>query len=471
MRAMSPARPPVAAASPAQARPLLAAVERELARYVGPLAAALVPRAARHHATLEALAQALLPLIESPADREAFARAMARLAAAATPRAAAAVPAAPAAPVTAAPRDTPAPLRPLAGPASHGALLRAADAALASIVQQRQGGHATPPAVWREQLRTFEADAAAHGATPQHIPFARALLDDFHAEATQSPRIAAPGDPLQPLERLGADPAAHAPLLELGFVCIALGYQGHWRGRDDAAAQLGALAARWHQGLPANAAARTLSPRWRGFVTRGPNDAAVLPLWVAVALGIVASLALWFALNARLDAQARPVLARIAAVPSALQAPAHAAPKLRLAALLPAALDSTPIEVRDEARRSMLTLPADALFAAGTARIEAKGQVLLARVAEALRGQPGEVTVIGHGDDAPAASLQYPSNWHFTRARAQAVADALRVLGVPGPRAEGRAEFEPRSNDAAERGRNRRIEIELRLPRPEEDAS
>jgi flagellar motor protein MotB len=37
-------------------------------------------------------------------------------------------------------------------------------------------------------------------------------------------------------------------------------------------------------------------------------------------------------------------------------------------------------------------------------------------------------------------------------------------------RAEGRAEFEPRvpATSDAERARNRRIEIELRLPRPEE---
>jgi type VI secretion system protein ImpK len=471
MRAMSPALPPVAVASTAEARPVLAAVERELARYVGPLAAALVPRAARHHTTLEGLAQALLPLIESHKDREAFARAMARLAAATAPRAAAAVPAAPAVPVAEAPCETPAP-RLRTGPAARGALLRAADAALATIVQQRHGGHAAPPAMWREQLRAFEADAAACGATPQHVELARALLDDFHAEALLSPRIAAPDDPLRLLERLCADPAAHAPLFELGLVCIALGYQGRWRGRSDAATCLGALATRLSQCLPDDTAAvRTLSPHWQGLVTRGPDDAALLPLWVAVALGIVATLALWFALNARLDAQARPMLARIAAVPAALQAPARAAPKLRLAALLPAALDGTPIDVRDEARRSVVTLPADALFAAGTARIEAKGQALLAHVAEVLRGQPGEVTAIGHGDDAPAASLQYPSNWHFTRARAQAVADALRALGVPGPRAEGRAEFEPRTSDTAGRSRNRRIEIELRLPRPNEDAS
>ncbi len=98
---------------------------------------------------------------------------------------------------------------------------------------------------------------------------------------------------------------------------------------------------------------------------------------------------------------------------------------------------------------------------------------LLARVAQALRGalaQSGDVVVIGHGDDAGPASLQFPTAWHLTRSRAQAVADALIARRVAPVRAEGRAEFEPRAANTTPAGRaqNRRIEIELRLTRPEE---
>jgi type VI secretion system protein ImpK len=67
--------------------------------------------------------------------------------------------------------------------------------------------------------------------------------------------------------------------------------------------------------------------------------------------------------------------------------------------------------------------------------------------------------------------LQFPSAWHLSRARAQAVLDELVRQGLPAERlhAEGRADAEPLApgHSAAERARNRRVEIELRLPRPE----
>jgi type VI secretion system protein ImpK len=233
------------------------------------------------------------------------------------------------------------------------------------------------------------------------------------------------------------------------------------------------------------ATARALSPHWRGIATRGHRDLALLPLWSAVALAGALLLASWFVLNTRLDARARPLFASIAAVPAALQGTAAAAPvgKPRLAAALSFDTPAGPIEVRDEAQRSLIVVPADALFADGSARLDARAAELLTRVAQALRahitqaqgqgqgGAAGELSVIGHGD-AASPSLKFPSNWHFTRARAQAVADALGAHGVAPARAEGRAEFEPRAGtDTARPRHNDRIEIELRLPRPDQPAT
>ena len=201
------------------------------------------------------------------------------------------------------------------------------------------------------------------------------------------------------------------------------------------------------------------------------HPVAALPLWAAAALCGALLLALWLALNAQLDARAQPVFARLAAVPAALQSSrVAAAAKPRLAAILPT---DAQIDVRDEAQRSLITLPADNLFVPDSARLEPRAGELLSRVAQALRSpaaQGGEISVIGHGDNAPPPSLQFPTGWHLTRARAQAVADALVAQRVAPARAEGRAEFEPRAANttAAGRAQNRRIEIELRLPRPAE---
>ncbi|HEY1392500.1 MAG TPA: serine/threonine-protein kinase [Methylibium sp.] len=56
--------------------PVLAGVERELARFVGPVARVLVRRAAQLHKDIDSLVGALLDSLDSSKDREAFARAV-----------------------------------------------------------------------------------------------------------------------------------------------------------------------------------------------------------------------------------------------------------------------------------------------------------------------------------------------------------------------------------------------------------
>ena len=489
---IAPPAPPVPNGWPPS---VLAGVERELARFVGPLAVTLVRRAAQRHGTIEALIAALLPSIEGQQDRDAFARTCSRRAVMRN---------APAAPVVVpapAPEPTPlpAPARaspPRANAASAGTtLLRAADPLLGALPRLREIETLSDPAALRAQLlqrlAAFEAEAAAGGASPSHLAAARGLLCHVVDEAVAASPWGARGawadraltsmpspDPLDLLQTtVLADPLAQAPLLEIFHVCIGLGFEGRLRHTAHGKAQLDALAARLHAQLPMrhgrSGAARTLSPRWRGLATRGHRDLPMLPLWAAVALGGALLLALWLAASARLDARTRPVFARVAAMPSALQSErAAAAARPRLAALLP---PDAPIDVRDEAQRSLITLPADALFVADSARLDRNAEALLGRIAQALRSalaQGGDVAVIGHGDDAPPASLQFPTGWHLTRARAQTVADALVARRVAPVRAEGRAEFEPRAANTTPDGRaqNRRIEIELRLRRPEESS-
>lgn len=499
--APAPPDPSAAGAAPTVWPPVvLSGIERELARFVGPLAATLVRRAAQQQQTVDALIAALLPSIESQADRDAFSRTCARRAvmhnAPAAPAHAAASIALPvqAPPRESASRDAP---RSAAAPAGS-ALLRAADALLGVLPRLRTLTTLADPAALRTQLlqraAAFEAEATAAGLSSAHLAAARCLLCSFvdetiaaspwgaqgvwSAHALAPTPAGAPGatpDPLDLLQQVQDDPVAQAPLIELFYVCVTLGFEGRLRNVPHGVMELDALAARLHALLPTRrgraGAPRTLSPRWRGLATRGHRDLALLPLWALAAFCGALLLAMWLVLNARLDARARPVFARLAAMPTALQSARVAATtRPRLAAALPA---DAQIEVRDDAQRSLITLPADSLFVADSARLEPRAVALLARVAQALRGpieQGGEVAVIGHGDDAPPASLQFPTGWHLTRARAQAVADALVAQRVVPARAEGRAEFEPRAANTTPAGRaqNRRVEIELRLRRPEE---
>ena len=92
---------------------------------------------------------------------------------------------------------------------------------------------------------------------------------------------------------------------------------------------------------------------------------------------------------------------------------------------------------------------------------------VLKRIGEALAEVKGEVLITGHTDNQPIRSLRYPSNWHLSAARADAVKARSRRLVEPARmRAEGKADAEPvAANDTpANRARNRRVEIVLLSP-------
>ncbi|MFI4931867.1 MAG: type VI secretion system protein TssL, long form [Burkholderiales bacterium] len=308
--------------------------------------------------------------------------------------------------------------------------------------------------------------ATPWGANPP--PGTKGLLHEFHDEESGADKV------FELLDRLSADREANAPLLELFYVCIALGLQGRYANLPNGRAELDALAAQLLERVrPALAAdARTLSQHWIGEQRRAPTFAQV-PLWITLVVGAALVLAAVMWMSSRLSRQTTALLQQLHDVHTSLAAvPAGAAAaKPRLAPLLADDLNAAALEVSDEAQRSVVTLAADTLFVSGTAQLQAQQRDRLRRIAQALAGLPGRVEVVGHTDDQPLESLRFPSNWHLSRERAQAVATALIEAGLPAARvrAEGRAETEPRvaNESPAARARNRRVEVQLLLPRPE----
>jgi type VI secretion system protein ImpK len=321
----------------------------------------------------------------------------------------------------------------------------------------------------RYLLCTFIDEVIAATPWGAHAPAGtRGLLQEFHEDESGADKV------FELLERLSSDANANAPLLELFYVCIALGLQGRYAQRPNGRAELDEWSARLLERLrPATSAAgaRTLSLRWAGQSSRAPTFTLV-PLWMAVVVGAALVIGALMWLSTRLSHQAAPLLQQLHDVHASLAtAPVAAVAKPRVAPLLADDLNAAALEVSDEAQRSVITLAADSLFAAGTAQLLPAQRERIGRIARALAGLPGRVEVLGHTDDQAAESLRFPSNWHLSRERAQAVANALIEQGLPAlrVRAEGRAETEPRvaNESTAARARNRRVEVLLVLPRPE----
>ncbi len=88
----------------------------------------------------------------------------------------------------------------------------------------------------------------------------------------------------------------------------------------------------------------------------------------------------------------------------------------------------------------------------------------------ALKAKTGEILIEGHTDDTPINTLEFPSNWELSAARALRVLKFLQTSGFPPERlvAVGYGEYRPRvkipkTASREEKAPNRRVEIFLKL--------
>lgn len=103
-------------------------------------------------------------------------------------------------------------------------------------------------------------------------------------------------------------------------------------------------------------------------------------------------------------------------------------------------------------------------FPSASARVGPGFRETLIEIAEALNKLEGPIIVAGHTDDIPIQTLEFPSNWVLSAARAAAVAHTMTMDGIISPeRIEIRAHADNRpidTNETAEgRAKNRRVEI------------
>ncbi|MCF8495776.1 MAG: flagellar motor protein MotB [Alphaproteobacteria bacterium] len=122
-----------------------------------------------------------------------------------------------------------------------------------------------------------------------------------------------------------------------------------------------------------------------------------------------------------------------------------------------------------------LEIPSAAFFASGSATLSAEGQTILLEILKnqlnASHLQDYTITIEGHTDDAPIKTLQFPSNWELSTARAASVVRFFIEQGFPPARlrASGYADTFPKlpNRDASgspipgNQAENRRVLIKM----------
>ena len=292
----------------------------------------------------------------------------------------------------------------------------------------------------------------------------QSLLVTFHREAAGGEKF------FQILDRVSGEPQRYRALLELLYVCLALGFEGRYRLDDRGAARLVEVREALYRRIESvqESVEPELSPRWKGVEDRRNAVLRFVPLWVVAVACAVLLVGAYIYFDARLGTVAEPVsatLARVGLDSFDAQPPAAAAlPTSGLRELLAPQISAGKVSVEESGDRTLITLTVTDLFTSGSATVNSSYESLVHDVGRALESVPGRVLVIGHTDDQPLRSFRFKDNYELSRARALQVADMLRSTVKDGSRIEaaGKGSLEPRYQPAdqpANRARNRRVEI------------
>lgn len=373
-------------------------------------------------------------------------------------------------------------------------LVRAANPLLLLAAQLRTSAEMPDMALLRERavagIRRFDAMASQAGVDAQTGVAARYVLCTMLDEAVlDSPWGEHTGWQRQTLlvtfhdetyggekffvilDRLCQDMVRHIDLVEMMYLCLALGFGGRYLVESGGLARLADRREDLYRRIAAyrSAAPAELSPRWRGL-DRPLRPRRGLPVWIAGLAAAVILLGTWIYLHERLNGIGEPVNARLAAiglrgVPLPATAVVAKPAPVSLRDLLgdDARNGALAIDERPDGQ-TVLRLAATEMFPSGGADVAPVQAALIGRVGKALNQVRGRIVVVGHTDDQPIRSLRFKDNFELSTARARNVG-AILVKQLDDPRrveTSGAGDSQPVATPAelpANRARNRRVDI------------
>ncbi len=113
-----------------------------------------------------------------------------------------------------------------------------------------------------------------------------------------------------------------------------------------------------------------------------------------------------------------------------------------------------------------LEIQTDILFPSGVAVPSKEAEGILQRLGDVFSRFQNPIRVEGHTDNIPIRTVQFPSNWELSAARASSVVRLLRSRGVDSKRLAvvGLGEEHPLEDNATVAGRNRNRRVILVIP-------
>jgi len=363
--------------------------------------------------------------------------------------------------------------------------------------------HPNPNALHQQlsgEIKNFEHTAQRKGIPPETIFTARyvlctiidefvlstpwgsasvwnrqSLLRVFHQETSGGEKF------FLLLNKLIHDPGKNIDLLELMYVCLALGFQGQYRVASDGVNSLESIRENLYRTIRnfRGDYEMALSPHWEGVDKSLVNKSAGIPMWAMAAIAFAVLTAAYIAFTFKLNREAEPLYVSLSTmgmeenlVPGRALSPQPVRriedptpDRFSLKIFLAPEIGQGKVTVDEQIEKIIVLIHGDGLFASASDTVKPAYVSLLDRIAEGLEKSSGRVQVTGHSDNVPIATARFPSNRVLSQARADSVVKVLGQQMTDSNRlsAMGLADTQPiASNDTPQgKAQNRRVEITL----------
>ena len=311
-------------------------------------------------------------------------------------------------------------------------------------------------------LCTFVDEQAVHAKWANENWVQRSLLVSFYKETWGGERF------FEILDNLKQHPEANIDLLEMLYLCLQFGYKGKYQVLPNGDLQIDKIKRDLSTIIRHDDLTKIflLNKHVSHNNLRQPKN-KYIPLWLLFIISLISITVSYVIMQRMLAKQFSQTSAQINKLALPITQRTIDSSKInRLSPLLKNEIDRKLVSVIDLPDRSVVTILGDGLFESGSATIQDQYFPVLAVIGQALNSAEGQVIVSGYTDDQPIRGVTFPSNWHLSQGRADAVKEILTKYVTDGAtriRSEGRGETNPVApNDTAEnRAKNRRVEIIL----------
>jgi type VI secretion system protein ImpK len=315
----------------------------------------------------------------------------------------------------------------------------------------------------------------------RHVWTQYSMLSRFFGERIGGVRF------FEELDRALRDPILNYELLEMMHACLALGFQGIHRTSSGGQATLQQIQRNLYEVLRRVRPRlnQDLSPRWQGQAMASRMSRIHVPIWAVAAVAGVLLFGLYIGLRTWLggsaDAAAEATSALHASTPINLERRVFAtAPPLqppppsdritqlqRIRAALAPEISARKVTADQTANNIIIRIGDVVMFPVGQATVLEQFKPIAQRIAGVLDKEPGWIKIVGHSDSTPIRTVRFPSNFHLSVERANAVGALVKpALSQPNRvQTEGKGADAPVASNATPEGRARNRRVEVLIPR------